>query len=423
MGYGWPKENGTEHAVVFLMTVLLLSCAEAKSSAKIDPIQKPSALSPTRQLSIDEYPQFNDDLNFENMLLALDRQIERYLELPLSGHIQLGNIIYPKVMALDSLRAFRRIVSSTLNCFESQKSEFLQQGCIDTANQEIQRQFNVFVPYLEAGDPNYGQPKPAFFTAYYTPQLKASRSKTNIYKHAVYAKPRQSRLVTSTREQIDFDEKLVGRNLELFYVDNLFDIYLLHVQGGGRAVFASKNEAAIYVSYDGTNTQSFRFISKYMMEKGYITNPSVEAQRDFLQDNPDKQREVFRYSPGYVYFKRVNTPPLGNDNVPLTDNRSLATDSDRYGFKGLLAFVKAERPVDNGGKKIKGPIRFREFSRFFLDQDTGGAIRGKARADLYFGEGEYAELAAYNIQNRGDIYFLMLKPEVRSQAINNNEDF
>jgi membrane-bound lytic murein transglycosylase A len=99
---------------------------------------------------------------------------------------------------------------------------------------------------------------------------------------------------------------------------------------------------------------------------------------------------------------------LGSDLVPLTDNRSIATDTNYYRFKGLLAFVQAERPVETSLQN-NCQLEFRSFSRFYLDQDTGGAIRGKGRVDLYFGENEYAQKAAYNLVRRGDLYFLMLK--------------
>jgi membrane-bound lytic murein transglycosylase A len=98
--------------------------------------------------------------------------------------------------------------------------------------------------------------------------------------------------------------------------------------------------------------------------------------------------------------------------VAVTANRSIATDNDYYGFKGTLAFVKGVRPKEHqraqAGRACLD-VEFRPFSRFYLDQDIGGGVRGKARADLFFGEGAYAQLAAFNEDDRGDIYFLMLK--------------
>jgi membrane-bound lytic murein transglycosylase A len=159
-----------------------------------------------------------------------------------------------------------------------------------------------------------------------------------------------------------------------------------------------------------------------MKEKGMISDLSVESQRRYLDAHPEKWREIYGYCPSYVYFKVTSTPPLGSDSVPLTDNRSMATDRTIYSEKGLIGFVSAKRPTEDGKWKAsnsetigdrrtesQGKLPFRTFSRFFLDQDTGGAIRGRLRADLYFGEGDYAGEVAHSLKNYGDMYFLMLR--------------
>ena len=89
--------------------------------------------------------------------------------------------------------------------------------------------------------------------------------------------------------------------------------------------------------------------------------------------------------------------------VSLTDNRSIATDYRRYSLKGTLSFIRGQRP------NPVGESGFRVFSRFMIDQDTGGAIKGNARADIYFGEGAYAEKAANSVNNRGQMFFLLKK--------------
>jgi membrane-bound lytic murein transglycosylase A len=183
----------------------------------------------------------------------------------------------------------------------------------------------------------------------------------------------------------------------------------MHVQGGGHITIESGGKTTSkYLSYAGTNGLSWNFISKYMMEKNYIQDPSIIAQRSFLEATPHKEQEIYATCPSYVYFKESDHPPLGSDRVPLTDNRSIATDTRYYRFKGLLSFVKTERPTEAPSRDCE-QLEFKSFSRFFLDQDTGGAIRGKGRVDLYFGEGSYAEKTAYNLVRRGDLFFLMLK--------------
>ncbi|MCB0349708.1 MAG: MltA domain-containing protein, partial [Bdellovibrionales bacterium] len=203
-----------------------------------------------------------------------------------------------------------------------------------------------------------------------------------------------------------------NNNLELFYTNDLFALYLLHIEGGGHVKLQNRNgrNTSSYISYDGTNGKPWNFISKYMRQQNMISDSSTSSQRKYLENNPDRQEEIYGSCPSYVYFKKTIDPPFGSDSVPLTDNRSIATDTNYYKFKGLLSYVVTERPAENTNRNSSCRNRsFRPYSRFYLDQDTGGAIRGKARVDLYFGEGEYAEHAAHNIVRRGDLYFFMLK--------------
>jgi membrane-bound lytic murein transglycosylase A len=168
-----------------------------------------------------------------------------------------------------------------------------------------------------------------------------------------------------------------------------------------------------FLTYDGDNGQRFEWLSKYMMSKGYISNPSTGAQRKYLREHPEKQEEIYSQCPSYVFFKMSTIPPQGAEGIPVTAGRTLATDNAFYAFKGLLAFVESERPVDTGTYDLEqedpSKIAYMPFSRFFLDQDTGGAIVGKGRADIYFGLDGYAQYAATYQQQRGNIYFLLLK--------------
>src|SRR5690606_5943475 len=119
-----------------------------------------------------------------------------------------------------------------------------------------------------------------------------------------------------------------------------------------------------------------------------------------------KEEEVFNVCPSCVYFKESSEEPVGVNNIPLTEGRSVAIDSRIYKTMGLINFVNTVKAshFDENGKLVKVP-----FSRFFIAQDTGGAIRGNARCDLYFGYGPQAELTAYNMNEMGEQYFLIKK--------------
>jgi membrane-bound lytic murein transglycosylase A len=108
-----------------------------------------------------------------------------------------------------------------------------------------------------------------------------------------------------------------------------------------------------------------------------------------------------------VFFKIEPNGPLGNINVPLTAGRSLALDR-RLFPPAALAFIETEKPLVDGSGRIAGWTACR---RFMLNQDTGGAIKGPGRADLFWGSGPYAEIAAGYMKNSGKLYFLVLKPD------------
>jgi membrane-bound lytic murein transglycosylase A len=133
----------------------------------------------------------------------------------------------------------------------------------------------------------------------------------------------------------------------------------------------------------------------------------MQKIREYLSNNPAEIEEVFNYNPSYVFFKIEPDGPLGNINVKLTPGRSIALDH-RIFPKAALCFIESEMPLVDGAGKIQDWL---PFSRFAMNQDTGGAIRGPGRADIFWGNGPYAEIAAGHLKHPGKLYFLVLKPE------------
>lgn len=368
-------------------------------------------VTPTKKLSLKQYPEFTDDMAFENMLLAIDRQIARFQQRDLSKNIQYGNDVYKQSILLKTMEHFKGLVINAQSCLRQSRSQDQMRACFNTLNSEIKSQYNVYVPNLAAGDPRFGEPKDTFFTAYYSPTLEARREPSNEFRYAIYARPQKESLAQSTRNQIDFKDTLANRGFEIYYTNDLFDLYLMQVQGSGMVRLDRDGQLKEYMSYGGTNKQTWNWISKYMVAQGYIPDLSIYAQREFLDMNPQKHEEVYSSCPSYVYFRKTETPPVGSDMVPVTTGRSIATDSVLYARKGALAFIQAMRPVEGQEDQDprKNPIQFKSFSRFVIDQDTGGAIKGKGRVDIYQGDDEYARVAAFNTQHPGNLYFLILK--------------
>lgn len=334
-----------------------------------------------------------DDLNFQGLNLAIERQLESFKRYPLEGEIIIDGQHYPKSILKHSLIKLREIVQDHESCLKDQKMDCKQQ-----TRESFKEDFSFFKPAYERAEE-----KRALFTAYYSPVIKGSHNKTQRFPHAVYARPQDERLrLESTRVGIDLDNILEGHGLELFYSDNLFELYMMHIEGGGKIEIPSTGKS-YYLSFDGTNQQRWSFLSSYMIEQGYIDSHDMMEQKQFLDAHPEKWREIYSLCPSYVYFKVTETPPEGLDGIPLTDHRSMAQDRHIYPQKGLIGFVESKRPIRNDD----GSISYIPFHRLYIDQDTGGAIKGKARADLYFGEDEKARLAGLNLKRKGQITYLL----------------
>jgi membrane-bound lytic murein transglycosylase A len=145
-----------------------------------------------------------------------------------------------------------------------------------------------------------------------------------------------------------------------------------------------------------------------LIDKKKITVKEMSMQkiRQYLNSHPDEIKEVFNYNPSYVFFQNEPNGPLGNINVKLTPGRSIALDR-RIFPKAALCFIETEKPIVDGAGQIQS---WRRFTRFAMNQDTGGAIRGPGRADIFWGNGPYAEIAAGHLKHTGNLYFLVLKP-------------
>ncbi len=349
---------------------------------------------------------FFDDLLFKNLNEAIERQLESYKLNGLTGTIKFGTKVYNKTILKDSLILLKNLSHNAVKCLETKT----EKTCLDQFNQNINSKFSIYAPVIVNKKSKSQKVAVTKFTSYFSPDFHGSKIKTSRFSRPIYRMP-EAPYHNFKRNEIDFKGALSGKGYEIFWVEeSLFDIYLLHIQGGGRINLPQEDGPNIvkYLSYDGKNTHSFKMISNYMVEKGYLTaeNKGVNAQRKFLLDNPEKEEEIFNTTPSYVYFKESEHEPVGLNNISLTEGRSLAIDAKIYKTMGLINFVKTQMAshIDENGNIIKVP-----FSRFFISQDTGGAIRGKARCDLYFGYGPLAELVAYNMDDEGEQYFLIKK--------------
>ena len=178
------------------------------------------------------------------------------------------------------------------------------------------------------------------------------------------------------------------------------DVFFMEVEGSGTLRYPDGRE--VRVGPAATNGHPYRSIGRLLIDEGRLTDESVsmDAIRTWLIENPAERARVLRYNQSMVFFRRLEGPPLGSLGVPLTPARSIATDA-RLFPPGGLAFVRTERPR----RLPDGRVGWSPVSRFVLNQDTGGAIRGPGRVDVFWGRGSDADLAASEMKQLGELVF------------------
>lgn len=358
------------------------------------------------------YPNFSDDLNFENLEPAIARSIEYLLAVPASREFNFGQDRYTAAHVLLSLQRFQG---------------FIRVRPSASSLEEYIRAF--YRVYQSVGrDPH----REVLFTGYYEPLLKGRRSISPQYRYPIYARPddlltvdlrafsekygsekligrvlERSLVPYHERREIDEDGALYGKARALAWVSDPIDIFFLHVQGSGKIVL--EDGQVLNLGYDTSNGRPYRSVGQLLIEEGKISREEMSMQRirSYLDENPAEIQRVLNHNPSYIFFKVTPDGPLGSINVRLTPGRSIALDRTAFP-PAALSFVQTQKPLIDGQGLITSWVPCR---RFTLNQDTGGAIKGPGRADLFWGSGPAAEIAAGHLKHPGKLYFLVLRPD------------
>ena len=246
------------------------------------------------------------------------------------------------------------------------------------------------------------------FTGYYEPVLYGATHKYGDFMYPIYVTPpglaRQKPYLT--RGEID-SGALSGKKLEMLWVDDPVMLFFLHIQGSGRVKLA--NGKQLYIGYDDQNGHKYVALGKLMGDEGTLPKDQINffTIRQWLYDHKDEAFDMMARNPSYVFFRQRDKPgAIGATGVALTPRRSLAVDS-RYIPYGLPLFLETELPPE----PQRPPV---PFHRTVIAQDTGGAIRGPVRGDIFFGPGDEAEYMAGYMKGRG-VYTLLVPKEIVSQ--------
>jgi membrane-bound lytic murein transglycosylase A len=186
-------------------------------------------------------------------------------------------------------------------------------------------------------------------------------------------------------------------------VDDPVARFFLHIQGSGQIQLP--NGTRLRIGYAATNGKPYHSVGKILLEQGKLRpgETSTPAIRRYLQTHPAEQNRIFSLNPRYIFFQPTPGGPRGSLGVPLTPGRSLAIDPKVYP-QGALGFIQTRRPVVDQQEQVT----WQEFSRFVLLQDSGAAITGWGRADLFWGSN--AETEAGSMAQEGELYLLVKKP-------------
>ena len=255
-----------------------------------------------------------------------------------------------------------------------------------------------FVPYKILPTDGRG-----FLTAYYEPTIDASLLQTSDYPVPLYAKPDDLTGTYFTRAEIE-DGALKGRGLERLYLKSPVDLFFMQVQGSGKARLPDGTTRRI--QYAGRNGQPYVTIAKVLIAEGHLTLPEAHAEgvKAWLKANPAEARRVMRMNTSYIFFDVLpdegEKGPVGGASTHLIPHRSIAIDRTIWPY-GLPFYIAAELPDGRGGLEF--------MARLMIAQDTGSAILGPARADLFMGSGDEAGARAGLIRHRGD--FTVLWPK------------
>ncbi|TFV72472.1 lytic transglycosylase [Bradyrhizobium frederickii] len=274
-----------------------------------------------------------------------------------------------------------------------------------------------------------GEPD-GFVTGYYEPVLEGSRTQTDVYNVPVYRRPsnlfvrgykqdslslpnkgpvyrkigRRKLVPYYDRGEIE-DGKIAGRGLEIAWLKDPTDLLFAQIQGSARIKF--DDGSTVRLNYDAYNGYPYTAVGRILIERGIIPKEEMSMQkiREWMAQNPDGAKELRRANRAYIFFREVNLSDkeeaVGAQGIPLTAGRSIAVDKSLHVY-GTPFFIEGELPIES--ERAKTP-----FHRLMIAQDTGSAIIGPARADLFFGAGQEAGRVSGRL--RHPMHFVMLVPK------------
>ena len=287
------------------------------------------------------------------------------------------------------------------------------------AREFFEANFDVRPVYAEDGETR------GLITGYYEPLLEGSWERSEEFRYPLYGVPKDLLIVDLgriypqlknlrlrgkldgnkvvpyyDRAQLDDDQDLL-QGSEILWVNSLVDVFFLHVQGSGQ--IRLNDGSTVAVGYAGQNGHPYQSIGRVLIEMGELEKEEVTlfTIKDWLRSNPTRLNEVLAKNPSYIFFELRDTQadgPVGSLNVTLTPRRSIAVDRNVIPL-GAPVWLQTTLPDEQ-----QSPL-----NQLMLAQDTGGAIKGHVRADVFWGRGDEAEKMAGLMKQQGELFVLLPK--------------
>jgi len=356
---------------------------------------------------------FTDDSGTQSLKEALGKQI-RYFEKDPETWLTFGAKKISASAYLEALKTLRRFLDTSPSPARIQE--------------ELNRNFEWYEVY---GGKRWGE---VLLTSYYEPEVGGALAPSETFQAPLYAPPsdllevalsqyddrffdigamrgrlvpdptsKKNRLVPYfTRRQIDREGAIKNRGLELCWVDSI-NAFFAHIQGSLTVILPDGKRLALnYADQNGHRYQSIGSFLKDLIPVEQMTATKLENQLRMM--GPSDSSDLMHRNPSYIFFQKRDGFPQGSLGIEVTAGRTIAADG-RFFPKGALAYLAFEKPVFETPQSPE-PRAFEKTGRLVLDQDSGGAIRGGGRVDLYWGSGDLAKQSASVIRQTAKLYYL-----------------
>lgn len=368
---------------------------------------------PLHRLKQKEFPSFADDMDRASLIDCTRRHLSYLRRQDPRKIISFGTDSYSIDWLLHSTENFLKMLEK--NPSEKELSGFLSDN---------------YLVYQAGGRKGQGRRR-MLVTGYYEPVFKGNLTKQRPFLTPIYALPpslvgnsgekgnlqvsrlNENRQVSAhwSRQEIESNPELL-KGYELAFLEDPVDAFLLQIQGSGRIQLPDSSVRT--VRFAGTNGLEYKSIGKLLVDEKRVPleKITIPAIRTYLLEHPEQQQRILHHNPRFVFFSWGDERgPKGSYGVELSPGRSVAVD-DTALPGGSFGYLVSRIPQGETAGTIK---EWRTLTRFVFPQDSGAAIKGTGRVDIFLGHGEEAELAANHLKEKGSLYFLVEKPPRKAQ--------